>query len=296
MPITFNSPQDQYGLQAAGSILADTLIQNAQQRNLTQSRNQQQSALAQALSIAYDPSSTPQEKNLALTQYVSSGGNVSDISSAYKALTEQNQMEKLFSQVGINLNPQGSTRLPQNGMAQNIEMGDVNQQETVKRGNFYETIDDNTAFALASSPNKQVASIGKAAVEAKKLDQSRFDADRKFESTQSTPFLKEVNDQRQALRNKEFASENLGAAISEGNTGLFSIDNISRIFGRPELLSQSGAQLLGSVKELLVSNISRVGADLTNGLNNKLLRLYLTSEKAKSQIKHLNFQSMAKLV
>lgn len=51
----------------------------------------------------------------------------------------------------------------------------------------------------------------------------------------------------------------MDSALESGETGGFSIDNIARIFGRPELLSQSGAQLIASVKELLISNVGRVG-------------------------------------
>lgn len=284
MAIVFNAPQDQYGLQTAGSALAQALMQNATERNqfsntlqrdlllnqLQQQnnfQNQSQQSILQsqfgpllgnALSVAYDPNTSIQQKNSALAEYIAAGGKVSDVSNAYKALSEQTQIDQvsnLLNPIQVNRNTSVTTA-DVNGNP----MVDVNRQATVQNGNFYETIDDNTAFELASSPNKNIAAIGKAAIESKKLSQSRFEADRKYEAAQANPYLKQIDDQRQALRNKELAANNLQIALEEGKTGGFSIDNISRIFGRPELLSQSGAQLLSSVKELLVSNIGRVGA------------------------------------
>jgi len=295
MAIVFNAPQDRFGIQGAGSVLAQALMQNAQDRNQLSSTLQRDlfldqlqtqrdlrkeqgligqeqrqldlrqkfgNLLGDALSVAYDPSTTPQQKNAALSNYVQSGGDLKDVAQAYKSLSQENQTSGLLQQLGINPNAVTANQNAQVQARQQLQPGlvDINAQETVSNGNFYDSIDENTAIALSASANPQLASIGKAVVESKKLNQSRFDADRKYETGLAAPFLKQVDDTRQALRNKEFALRNLDAALSEGNTGGFTINNISRIFGRPELLSQSGAQLLGSVKELLVSNIGRVGA------------------------------------
>ena len=292
MAITFNAPQDRFGIQNAGSILAQALMQNATeqrqlqsglQRDLLQDQLQSQRAmqtqqrqlelqqkfgplLGQTLSVAYNSSSSPEQKNQALQSYLSAGGNLTDVAAAYKDLSQQNQTQGVLSQLGLggqnaqsNINLSDSPNAKLNTQA-GPEIVDVNTQQTTSNGNFYDTIDENTALALSSSSNPQLANIGKAAIESKKLQQSRFEADRKYESQRSLPYLKQIDDQRQALRNKEFALTNLNTALSEGNTGGFSLDNISRIFNRPEILSQSGAQQLASVKELLVSNISRVGA------------------------------------
>lgn len=290
MAIVFNSPQDRFGIQAAGSALADALQANSSQRNLLQrdimqdqlaTRRQQLAQqqqlelrerygplLGQTLSIAYDSTTTPEQKNQALQGYLQAGGQLSDVQAAYKDLAQQNQTQGLLRQLGINtgMNPQ-AVQANQNSQIQanqqmrgGQEVVDVNQRETVQSGNFYDSIDENTAFALSSSPNPQLAGIGKAVIEAKKLKQAQFNADRNFESKESSPYLKQINDQRAAVENKSRALQQLDIALDQGETGGFSLDNIARIFNRPELLSQSAAQQLGSVKELLVSNIGRVGS------------------------------------
>lgn len=289
MAITFNSPDDRFGIRGAGSILANALMQNANDNSLIQrdlfqdqlaSRRQQEMQLrqlemqqrfgpllGQTLSTAYDANSTPEQKNQALQGYLSAGGQLSDIQSAYKDLSQQNQTQGLLRQLGINtgMNSQAIQANQNSQLQANQQMGggevvDVNQRETVQNGNFYETIDDNTAFALSSSPNPQLANIGKAVIEAKKLKQAQFNADRNFETKESSPYLKQINDQRAAVENKSRALQQLDIALDQGETGGFSINNIARIFGRPELLDQSAAQQLGAVKELLVSNIGRVGS------------------------------------
>lgn len=297
MAITFNSLQDPFGLQSAGSVLAQALLNNSQQarqqqnllqrdflQNALSNQNQQQSQqqalalkqkfgplLGETLSIAYDTTSTPEQKSQALQGYLAAGGNLSDVQAAYKDLSQQNQTMGLLNQLGINtnqnnaqINPQSimqnqSAQVQANQQMQPQEVVDVNRRETISNGNFYETIDDNTAFALSASNNPQLAGIGKAAVEAKKLQQQTFQADRKYNTERSKNFLNEIDSQRQAISNKERALQQLDSALESGETGGFSIDNIARIFGRPELLSQSGAQLIASVKELLISNVGRVG-------------------------------------
>jgi hypothetical protein len=293
MAIVFDSPKDRFGIQAAGSALAEALMQNALERNqlnagmqrdLFQDQlatNRQQLAqqrqlelqqrfgplLGETLSIAYDSNSTPQQKSAALQGYLSAGGQLSDVQAAYKDLAQQNQTQGILNQLGIGggMNPQLIQQNQNSQLQAAQQMGrpeviDVNRRETIENGNFFETIDENTAIALSASPNPQLAGIGKAAVEAKKLQQSRFEADRKYESQRSLPYLRQIDDQRAAVENKLRAAQQLDAALAEGDTGGFSVNNIARIFGRPELLNQSGAQLVGAVKELLVSNIGRVGS------------------------------------
>src|ERR1051325_1722917 len=300
MAIVFNAPQDRFGIQSAGSALAQALMQNAADRNQLNStlqrdlfldqlqtqrdlrgqeallgKEQRQLALRQqfgtllgdALSVAYDMNSTPEQKNAALSGYIQAGGDIKDVQQAYKALNQQNETTSLLSQLGIQpqgVNPQAISQNQNMQLQQQQQIApgsiDINTQASVQGNNFYDSIDENTALTLSASPNPQLAAIGKAAVESKKLQQSRFDSDRKFQSKQSESYVKEISGIRQSLRNKEFALRNLDAALAQGNTGALLIDNISRIFGRPELLSQSGAQQLGATKELLVSNIGRVGA------------------------------------
>jgi hypothetical protein len=300
MAIVFNAPEDRFGIRSAGSALAQALMQNAadrsQQTNTLQrdlyldqlqtqrDLRQEQSLigkeqrqlelrqkfgplLGQALEVAYDVNASPQEKSQALNSYISAGGSLSDVSQAYKALSQENQSLGLLNQLGIR--PTGinspAVSMNQNSQLQaQQKMGgdvvDVNRQETVSNGNFYDSIDENTAIALSGSGNPALSNIGKSVLEAKKINQSKFEADRKYNTQRALPYLKGIDDQRAAVENKLRASQQLDAALAEGKTGGFSIDNIARIFGRPELLSQSAAQQLGAVKELLVSNIGRVGA------------------------------------
>jgi hypothetical protein len=300
MAIVFNSPEDRFGIQSASSALAQALMQNASERNQlnstlqrdtyldqlqTQRDLRQQQALIQkeqrqmqmqekfgpilgnALSVAYDATATPEEKNTALQAYIAAGGDPKNLVQAYKSLGQQNQSQNLLNQLGIgrtNVNSPGVS-LNQNSQLQaQKQMGgdvvDVNRQESVSNGNFYDSIDENTAIALSGSSDPALSNIGKSVLEAKKINQSRFEADRKYNTGRALPYLKSIDDQRASVENKKRASQQLDAALAEGKTGGFSLDNLARIFNRPELLSQSAAQQLGAVKELLVSNIGRVGA------------------------------------
>lgn len=294
MAITFDSPQDPFGFQAAGSILAKALMQNGQQqkqnnfnlqRDLLQNefqiekdlRNQQSlmdkearelalkqkfgPLLGDTLSVAYDPNASAQQKSMALSSYLSAGGNISEVTAAYKQLAQESQTASLLSQFGINpIQNQNNLTSPVAISQNQHSQMQAGQELTPQTSSLFEQIPEQAAIAMAASPNQSVNSIGKAVIEAKKWQQSRFESDRKYETQFALPYLKQIDDQRAAVENKLRASEQLQQAIAQGDSGMFSVNNIARIFNRPELLNASGAQLTSAVKELLVSNIGRVGS------------------------------------
>lgn len=276
MGFQFNSPQDRFGLVSAGSLLAQTLLNNATQKNQNQftlqrdafqdqlqgkrdlQKEQRNLALKQqfgdllggVLTVAYDPETDPNQKLKALQSYVSAGGNISDVQNAYKQIGEQTSTQALFNQLGIGQNQAQASNVLQDQMSQNK----INQSATPLAN-----IPENALVAAASSTNRNVSNFGKAALEAKKIENTNFQAERKYQSQRSIPFLKEIDNQRMAIRNKNFALSELDAAIANKETGGFTFNNLARIFDRPELLTASGAQLISAAKELLVSNIGRLG-------------------------------------
>jgi hypothetical protein len=93
-----------------------------------------------------------------------------------------------------------------------------------------------------------------------KLQDKRFNEDRKFQASFGKDLHKETDQLREDLVKKRFALDNARSAIESGETGPLSSSNLAKIFGRPELETLKGAQLNFAAKELLFSSLGRVSA------------------------------------
>lgn len=134
-------------------------------------------------------------------------------------------------------------------------------------------VPEESLVAASAAPYPEIASLAKTELQRRdlaqkrgegerKFEQSKFESERKYQSELSTPFLKKVDESRDAVRQKEGALDLMTNAIEEGNLGFFSKDNFANFLGRfgEGLRTTKGAQLINAQKEFLLSNISRAGA------------------------------------
>lgn len=135
-------------------------------------------------------------------------------------------------------------------------------QGTQAAGFDFSSIPEDKLVAASAAPYPEIANLAKTELQRRDLAQKRFEGNRKYESEISTPFLKKVDETRDAVRQKESAVDLMKNAIEEGNLGFFSKDNLANFLGRfgEGLRTAKGAQLLNAQKEFLLGNIQRAGS------------------------------------
>ena len=105
-------------------------------------------------------------------------------------------------------------------------------------------------------------------IQERRLSDQNFDKDRNFAFKQAQPFLKRMEEARVGARQKKQALSLMEDSIENGNFTFGSIDAAANWLARfsptrelgESLRTAKGAQLLTSMKEFLLSNISRAGA------------------------------------
>lgn len=125
------------------------------------------------------------------------------------------------------------------------------------------TVQDLTEQQLSSlqaHPNQMVRNAAKAEFENRKFQRAKFNEDRKFAGEVARPFLKDIDQSRDAVRSKENAADLMDNAIESQDFGFFSADNWANFTGVEAFRTAKGAQLLLSQKEYLLGNIRRAGA------------------------------------
>lgn len=95
-----------------------------------------------------------------------------------------------------------------------------------------------------------------------KTKESRFSSEREYQSKRALPFMKKLDEMGDSIAEKDQALNLMKDAISEGNLGFFSQDNLANMLGKygEGLRTAKGAQLITAQKEFLLGNISRAGA------------------------------------
>lgn len=136
-------------------------------------------------------------------------------------------------------------------------------QGPVTAGQFdISQIPEQQLVLAAAAPYKEISDLANAELKRRDLEQKRFESTRKYEGELSTPYLKKIDESRDAVRTKENASDLMMNAIEEGNLDFFSKDNLANFLGKygEGLRTLKGAQLLNAQKEFLLGNIQRAGS------------------------------------
>lgn len=123
-----------------------------------------------------------------------------------------------------------------------------------------ESLPDSKLTALQGHPNQAIQKIADAEAERRKRDRKVFEVDREFASKRARPFLQKIDEERDAVRQKEFAIDAILTAIETGDNGFFTQDNLANITGIEALRTAKGVQLITGLKEFLLGNIQRAGA------------------------------------
>lgn len=258
MPITFESPKDPYGLGAlagaVGGYFGSTVQARRQEEADIRKKQREQDlikekgqVLGTALQTAQDPSKNIVERMGALQNYVSQTGDTS-VLPLIRELGKEARTNALLSQFGIGGSPGAQLSAPTEFQT----TGDPTPQST----STLSSIPEDRLVAMSAIP--ELKPVAEAELKKREIDQKKFEGERKYHSQTAIPYMKSIDEERDALRKQELSQRELDSAIAEANTGGFTINNIARIFNRPELLSASGAQLVGASKELLIANLGTI--------------------------------------
>lgn len=102
--------------------------------------------------------------------------------------------------------------------------------------------------------------------------------ERQFAVNQNKAFNEETDKIQKSLPLKSQALDLAESAVSSGEVGPLSRNNLAKIFNRPELKTASGAALDLAIKTNLISNLSRVSAKGTNlWLEKQLLNAFAST-------------------
>ena len=152
---------------------------------------------------------------------------------------------------------------PQSGVP-SPELGGQPQaaQQAPSQAEGFSGLSESQLVMASGAPYPEIANMAKTELQRRDLDQKRFESQRKYEGELSTPFLKKVDESRDAVREKEGALDLMSTAFEEGNLDFFSKDNFANFLGRygEGLRSPEGALVLNATKEFLLGNIQRAGA------------------------------------
>lgn len=124
------------------------------------------------------------------------------------------------------------------------------------------------------SKAQQLAMMGEHDLAKVEIEQAKFAEKRNIEREKrnyelAKPAFEEANLISSGLPQKEAALQNMREAISQGNLGFFSPDNLAEMTGIEGFRSPEGAIFKTAGKEFFMSNLGRVGA---RGLNQWLER------------------------
>lgn len=266
MPIAFESIQDPYGIGSSGQLLGQMLFQSKQdekQRQFelqkqamgAQQKRQQGTLLQEALSMAQDPSASLQDRMGALQNYIGQTGDTS-IFPMMKEIMKQSQSENLLKSLGFfsDEQPEGVIKTAP------IDQGINKAPPAGKQKGFLDSLSENDLIKMAASGDPTLKNIADAEFKKRTLDQKGFIEERKYHAQVATPFMKDLDKERESLRVKRFAIDQMKRAANEGNFGYFSLDNLAAKTGIEALRTAQGAQLTGATKEFLLGNIARAGS------------------------------------
>lgn len=290
MPISFNSIQDQFGIGQLGNILGQALMQKNMERLQNQrqleseGRSDSRQKQLEELQYKRKKSDLEDERKLSSTEDLSlaevmksipQNANINDIQTAYLAALSNKvppeKIQKAFSIYSPILKEQakGDAQMQQlKAMGFNIGQPQA-INENVKSDNTISTTQGQSKSGVEKLSDEQLVQLGmmpqfkgmaQLEIARRDTENKKFQAERKYNSEISTPYMLEINKEREALRNKRFAVPQMQEAIEQGNFGFFSLDNLSNLFHIEGLRTASGAKLVGAAKEFLLSNIARAGA------------------------------------
>lgn len=119
---------------------------------------------------------------------------------------------------------------------------------------------DEKLVAMKGLGVKELNDIADAEMNRRGQERRRFEADRQFAQGRAGPYLKKIDENREAVRAKKFSQKLMMDAIENENLEFFSPDNLANVTGIEAFRTAKGAQFLTALKENLLSNISRAGA------------------------------------
>lgn len=110
----------------------------------------------------------------------------------------------------------------------------------------------------------QADALERNAHKAKEFEQKVFNSERDYNTQVSQKFREKMSGLSESIPRSEAALSMARTAIESGDLGPLSVNNLSNILGRPELLTTSGAALNFAMKQNLLGTLSEVSARAQN--------------------------------
>ena len=280
--LTFQSPQDPYGLQAAGTILGQALMQRGQEqlqnrRQIELEQRQQayktaeQQRQSQIVQKSYGPlfkwlERGGQDIGALQSAIQESGGDMSLVAPVvenlfkeqFKSQLQQTRANEILKNLGI------ASGTPSSGVAPSPLEKTTEIPPTQITPSNISSFNDDQLIQLKASGNPTLEKIADGIYKAKDLEQKQFIADRKYHSAGAKTAAEEAQKIRSSLPSKKLAQALAKEAIQSEEVGRFSLNNLAERTGLRELQTAKGAQLITAGKENLISNLSRVAAKAQN--------------------------------
>ncbi|NGX36863.1 MAG: hypothetical protein K1000chlam2_00008 [Chlamydiae bacterium] len=140
----------------------------------------------------------------------------------------------------------------------------VAQPQIAPQKSIFGDMTEDQLVATQAAPTERIRRGGAAELEKRKLDHSRFAADRTFHAKGAQKSRDEFNALRRSLRGKESALMTSKIAIESGETGPISWANVSKKLDLPELMNSAGTMLSQSGKTFFFGNMEKVSAKAQN--------------------------------
>lgn len=160
---------------------------------------------------------------------------------------KQQEKRKLLESI-MGLSSNESLGRPPSSMGNGLKDGGISSQES----------NPNEDFAKAVMLDNVQHGLGQLYLQDIEHKKKGYREERKFQTSQAEPFVKNMESLRERLPYKESATRLMENAIQSGNEGL-SWDYLASLTGYEPLLSQEGAKLVAGTKEFLLGNIGRGG-------------------------------------
>jgi len=254
MAIVFNDPGLSPGFQAINEslgVLRDVIGKRSEQKRQAQQQQKGMEVMSNWAST-YDTSMSPMDNISTLTEALKNSG----VSSKIAMPLVQDMVKKNMSQQGDIFGAQQIFGQQQSPSPADDRIDISGQQGQSQMSRFGEE----QLVQLAANKNPIVSGQAKAEMEKRKLDQQKFESDRKYHTQFATKQEEKVASLREAIPKKESALRNARQAIESGQVGILSQANLSEITGIEALQSARGSQLVTAGKENLLSNIGRMSA------------------------------------
>lgn len=274
----FESPQDPYGLQSAGNILSQVLLQRGQENRQQRKQQQQSGIVGKILQESMQKNLTPQQTLEQLYSANVSPEILNPLLKIYEPqLKEQARLQGIrqFQQDVLGYKTGNAPEIdfqtsqlvsPERNFQQEMLEEKLPSNAPANQIDF--PLSDRQIEAYLASPYPELQRLAQFYADRKKeasdRNEKRFYEDRRFNTEQSKQISERSEKLRESLPRKRNALRFAKDAVLSGDVDQMSLANLAKRTGIEEFQTAKGAQLVTAGKENLISNLSNLAARAQN--------------------------------